>query len=201
MNVPKEKSALRVEVTRRLKGISAEARAAAGEAVLRQLQQCPEWRNLRAVGLYWPFGLEIDVVPVWRELIQQGVRVAAPAFRKGTEDYVWREVEHPDIQLIAGGFGVREPSEACPEIAVTELDWVLVPGVAFDEEGGRLGRGKGHYDRWLLGETTGIRCGIGFEEQIVPKVPLEPHDIRLHYVITPTRVRNPRTGKSPIHAN
>lgn len=201
MNVSNEKSALRLEVTRRLKGISAEARAAAGGALLRQLHQCPEWRNLRVVGLYWPFGLELDVAPVWLELLQHGARVVAPAFRKGMDDYVWREVERPDIQLVAGAFGVHEPSEACPEIASTELDWVLVPGVAFDEEGGRLGRGKGHYDRWLLGGTKGIRCGIGFEEQIVPKVPLEPHDIRLHYVITPARVLNPRPGESPLHAN
>ena len=201
MNLPLEKSALRSEVTRRLKGISRETRATAGVMVLGQLQQCPGWRKVRAVGLYWPFGLELDLVPVWRDLILRGVRVAAPAFRKATEDYVWREVHDPDSQFIAGAFGVSEPSAACPEVAATELDWILVPGVAFDEEGGRLGRGKGHYDRWLLGETPGIRCGIGFEEQIVPKVPLEPHDIRLHYVMTPTRVRSPRPGGSPIHAN
>ncbi len=201
MNIAAEKSTLRIEVTRRLKGISGETRAMAGEAVLGWLLQCPEWRNVRRVGLFWSFGLELNVEPIWRELIRRGVRVAAPAFRKRAGDYVWRGVDRPDTQLVAGAFGVFEPSEACAEVAAADLDWVLVPGVAFDEEGGRLGRGRGHYDRWLLGGTRGIRCGIGFEEQIVPKVPLEPHDIRLHYVMTPVRVRNPRPGKFPIHAN
>jgi 5-formyltetrahydrofolate cyclo-ligase len=62
----------------------------------------------------------------------------------------------------------------------------LVPGLAFDPSGRRLGRGKGFYDR-LLAMVRGRKCGIAFEEQVVPEIPVEPHDIRLDCLLTPRR--------------
>jgi 5-formyltetrahydrofolate cyclo-ligase len=63
---------------------------------------------------------------------------------------------------------------------------VLVPGVAFDSHGRRLGRGKGFYDQ-LLAFVRGTKCGVAFDEQIVPEIPIEPHDVRLNCILTPTR--------------
>jgi 5-formyltetrahydrofolate cyclo-ligase len=63
---------------------------------------------------------------------------------------------------------------------------ILVPGVAFDLHGGRLGRGKGYYDR-LLKELRGTTCGVAFDQQVVEAIPVEPHDVRLDHVLTPTR--------------
>jgi 5-formyltetrahydrofolate cyclo-ligase len=63
---------------------------------------------------------------------------------------------------------------------------ILVPGVAFDLRGYRLGRGKGFYDQ-LLAAVRGPTCGVGFDEQIVDAVPVEPHDVRLSCLLTPTR--------------
>jgi 5-formyltetrahydrofolate cyclo-ligase len=63
---------------------------------------------------------------------------------------------------------------------------ILVPGVAFDLRGGRLGRGRGYYDRLLSG-LQGYRCGVAFDEQIVDRVPLEPHDASLNCILTPSR--------------
>jgi len=63
---------------------------------------------------------------------------------------------------------------------------ILIPGIAFDLHGRRLGRGKGFYDR-LLTEIRGVKCGIAFDEQIVEKIPVEPHDVRMDFILTPTR--------------
>jgi len=76
------------------------------------------------------------------------------------------------------------------------LDLALVPGVAFDLNGHRLGRGKGYYDR-LLAMLTGPACGVAFDQQIVSQVPNEPHDVRLSCILTPTRwhdVTGPRAA-------
>ena len=81
---------------------------------------------------------------------------------------------------------MREPREHCAALALNRLDFVLVPGVAFDLDGRRLGRGKGYYDR-LLATVTGAACGVAFDRQIVPRVPSEPHDARLNCILTPTR--------------
>jgi 5-formyltetrahydrofolate cyclo-ligase len=63
---------------------------------------------------------------------------------------------------------------------------VLVPGVAFDLRGRRLGRGKGFYDR-LLADAGGLKCGVAFDEQIVTEIPVEPHDVSVDCILTPTR--------------
>ncbi len=201
MTLPEQKSALRREVIARVNALTEETRQRSGPAIARHLLECPEWESVRTVGLFWSHGWELDLRPVWRFVGEQGLRMAAPAYRPLTGEYVWKLVEDFKTEMIPGHFGVLEPMARCREVAADALDWVLVPGVAFDAEGGRLGRGKGHYDRWLLASSRGIRCGIGFEEQIVTKVPLEPHDIRLHYVVTPAQVRHCRSVLNSFHAN
>jgi 5-formyltetrahydrofolate cyclo-ligase len=88
--------------------------------------------------------------------------------------------------LRVGRFGVLEPAAGCPVLPLNQLDLVLVPGVAFDLSGGRLGRGMGFYDR-LLAEVRGHKCGVAYDLQIVPSVPVERHDVRVDSILTPTR--------------
>jgi len=71
-------------------------------------------------------------------------------------------------------------------ISGNRLDLILVPGIAFDLRGRRLGRGKGYYDRWLPA-LRGKTCGVAFDEQIVDDIPLEPHDVVVNCILTPTR--------------
>ena len=100
--------------------------------------------------------------------------------------YVACAVKEPGKELRTGQFGIREPIESCPELPLNRLDFVLVPGIAFDLQGRRLGRGKGYYDR-LLAEVRGTTCGVAFDEQIVEELPVEPHDIHVNCILTPTR--------------
>jgi 5-formyltetrahydrofolate cyclo-ligase len=91
-----------------------------------------------------------------------------------------------DLQI--SNFGIREPGTHCTEI-LSQLDLILVPGIAFDLHGRRLGRGKGFYDRLLAG-VHGTTCAVAFDEQLVDEVPVESHDIHLNCMLTPTRWLN-----------
>ncbi|MDR1121724.1 MAG: 5-formyltetrahydrofolate cyclo-ligase [Dysgonamonadaceae bacterium] len=95
--------------------------------------------------------------------------------------------EHrPGNHLQTGYRGIFEPTGNIFS-DLNRIDLILVPGVAFDANKNRLGRGKGYYDR-LLTQTTATTVGICFDFQLVEKVPVEDHDVAMDYVVTPTRL-------------
>jgi 5-formyltetrahydrofolate cyclo-ligase len=98
--------------------------------------------------------------------------------------------------LVLGSTRALEPPASAPIVPPREVDLVCVPGVAFDTRGGRLGRGRGHYDATLaLLPRSAFRVGLAFESQIVPAVPAEPHDERLDAVVTEARVLSVRDAR------
>ena len=105
------------------------------------------------------------------------------------EHLVFHLVTDPSSQLRTGAFGIREPSPTLPEIDVMEIDAFLCPGLAFDPRGGRLGRGRGFYDR-LLSKTRpdAVKIGVCFPSQIVPDTFPEAHDIQMDEVILANNV-------------
>jgi 5-formyltetrahydrofolate cyclo-ligase len=94
-------------------------------------------------------------------------------------------VDDPASQLLIGSFGIREPAPELPAAAIASADAIICPGLAFDHSGGRLGRGRGFYDRLLANIRPGcLKVGICHPFQIVPDTFPEPHDIPMDLVIT-----------------
>ena len=92
-------------------------------------------------------------------------------------------------ELLPGSFGIPEPGADLPLVDVTDIDVMLVPGVAFDLLGNRLGYGKGFYDRLLSSSVElPLLVGISFDETLYDELPAETHDIKMNYIITPTRI-------------
>jgi 5-formyltetrahydrofolate cyclo-ligase len=89
--------------------------------------------------------------------------------------------------LVRGPLGALEPPPGAPEVALDEIECVLVPGVAFSEDGLRLGRGGGYYDATLKHMPRARRVGLAFDAQVLPALPREPHDVPLDAVVTETR--------------
>jgi 5-formyltetrahydrofolate cyclo-ligase len=101
------------------------------------------------------------------------------------DDLHFHQVENPAAQLTAGAFGVREPSPDLPVIPVYRIDAFLCPGLAFDERGGRLGRGRGFYDRMLAGARPGaLKIGVCFPWQFVDDTFPEAHDVIMDEVLS-----------------
>ena len=161
-------------------------RAEASNRAVALLQQQESWRAARAVLFYAPIRNELDIWPALGVAMQEGKLVCLPRFDGSTQTYVACRVEDPQADLQEGRYGIREPHQGCEAVALNRLDFALVPGVAFDLHGRRLGRGRGYYDR-LLAEMSGNRCGVAYNEQLVRAVPVQPHDSDVNCILTPTR--------------
>jgi 5-formyltetrahydrofolate cyclo-ligase len=146
----------------------------------------PQLQSARTILFFAPLPGEIDLWPLLEESVPAGTTAALPWFDPATQTYRARRVENPADEMVTGKFGVREPVSSCVEIPLEKFDLVLVPGVAFDLRGNRLGRGKGFYDR-LLTKISGVKCGVGYDFQLLEKIPAEPHDARVNFILTPGR--------------
>jgi 5-formyltetrahydrofolate cyclo-ligase len=180
------KRILRKQVQAELERMAPEPRAAASARARATHTAQPLWQRAHSVLFFAPLREELDVWPLLAEALSAGKQVALPRFVVETRSYVACQIENPETEVKVGHFGIREPVVQCIRLASNRVDLILVPGVAFDLHGHRLGRGKGYYDQLLSG-FRGITCGVGFDEQIVETVPVEEHDFRLNYVLTPTR--------------
>ena len=97
-----------------------------------------------------------------------------------------------DVELIPGPLGIRQPPHDAPRVAHDAVDAVIVPGVAYDESGQRLGYGGGYFDRLLpLLRPDCVRIGVAFDEQLLPSIPAEEHDAEVDIVVTPSRTIRP----------
>lgn len=90
--------------------------------------------------------------------------------------------------LVQGPFGIRRPR--APEIYTGAIEAVVVPGLGFTADGGRLGYGKGFYDRWLAGHPDACRIGLAYAAQVLPMLPIEAHDERLDILVTEEGVKH-----------
>jgi 5-formyltetrahydrofolate cyclo-ligase len=177
------KSDIRMAMRLRLGTQPSAKRTTASEVICARLRVLPRWQQAASVLLFVPLKDEPDVWPLIKEVLAVGRALALPRYDAARQAYGACWVRDLDRDLVTGRFGILEPVPALPAIATPAVDLVLAPGLAFDAEGHRLGRGKGYYDR-LLAEVKGWRCGVTFEFQIAPEIPAEPHDVRMDGLIT-----------------
>lgn len=162
------------------------ARADLSRVIGERVAALPAFSAARVVALYHALGSEVDPAPVARVAAAAGKRLAYPLLLEGERALAFACCEPPD--LVPGPLRTRQPPAALARLDLAELDLVLVPGLAFDAAGRRLGRGRGHYDATLARlPRRAVRVGLAFEVQIVPAVPEEPHDVRLDLVVTELR--------------
>ena len=137
----------------------------------------------RVVAGYWPVGSELDCRPLLHQLRNAGWRCALPVVTAPALPLTFR-LWRPDDGLVAGHYGIPEPP---PSAAPCRPAVVLVPLVAFDRAGHRLGQGAGHYDRTLAAlRASGpvLAIGLAFAVQEEPALPVEPHDQPLDWIVT-----------------
>ena len=180
-----QKATLRERLRAELHELTRAQKEEAAVEICARLVEQPGWKNARAVLLFAPLPDEPNIRPLFHAALADGKLTALPRFNARMGDYEAAVISDPATDLVEGKFGIIEPAATCATVDLKRLDLVLVPGVAFGWQGHRLGRGKGFYDR-LLAEVPGKTCGVAFDQQVVSTIPVEPHDVRLNCILTPS---------------
>ena len=184
------KRELRRGVLATRRSLPSEEIAVRSQNIQGRLGLLPPFENAAVVFFYVALPDEVQTRGLISAALARGKRVAVPVVEEGAVQLVAIEVTSVDFKSRTGSLGFSEPVKGTDSPLAAELiDLVVVPGVAFDPGGGRMGFGKGYYDRFLSRcrlVTTFV--GVAFECQLVGEVPLGVHDILMDYIITEDRV-------------
>ncbi|OGS98478.1 MAG: 5-formyltetrahydrofolate cyclo-ligase [Gallionellales bacterium RIFCSPLOWO2_12_FULL_59_22] len=181
------KQSIRKSIIALREQLLADIRASHSAAIIERLLKLPQYRQAEAVLGYMNFGAEFES-SLWIErALTEGKRLALPKVNRHTNhlDLYW--VDDPENQLAAGLWGIREPVvERCEKlVAPDEIEFALLPGVAFTRDGARLGYGGGFYDKLFAGMVQRpALVAAAFALQIVERLPQEATDIRVEWIVT-----------------
>lgn len=198
MDIRAEKKALRRECLLRVKELSEAEIQSKSRRILDKILYLPVLTKVRVIGTYYSIGNEVNTTELLELLLDRGYKLALPVIPPLPEPALrtmyFRTVRSLQ-NLPPGRLGIPEPRDGRP-VAPEEIDLLIVPGVAFDRRGRRLGRGAGYYDRFLpLLRPETIKVGPAFSEQIVPEVPVEKHDVPLDLIVTENEIIDCRGEK------
>lgn len=175
------KKELRNEIRMRKKNYSEIQLREFSRDITRKLLELSHIKEARTIALYSSLPDEVYTFDIIHILNDTGKKILLPAVT-GDEDMELREY-NSDEDLREGSFGIMEPCGS-HVTAYSDIDVVVVPGMAFDKNGNRLGRGKGYYDRFLEKVDNAYKIGICFPFQLLEAVPADAHDIKMDIVIS-----------------
>lgn len=181
-----EKEALRREMRERRRALSVEEQRCDSEAVCAHIIASPAYVQAHSVMAYAACRGEIDLSPLMEDALSRGKTLLLPRCEAAGE-MTARQVSALS-QLRPGAYGVQEPDETAAIWLPEAIELVLVPGVAFDLSGGRLGQGSGYYDRFLA-RTSALCVGVCHSFALLARVPVQAHDRRVHRIVTPDGMR------------
>lgn len=192
LTTPTAKQILRKNILALREQLPPEARVAHSAAITEHLLQLPEYRRAQSVLGYMNYGTEFASEGWIKQVLAAGKKLALPRVNRHTMqlDLYW--VDDIENQLAAGMWGIREPiADRCERVSTLfEVEFVLLPGVAFTRDGGRLGYGGGFYDK-LLAQLQDVNqvprpslVAAAFAMQVVPHVPQETTDVKVEWLVT-----------------
>ena len=182
------KKSLRKLVRAKLAAMSPAVAHAKSMAACRRLMAQPEFDRAHVVMIYLPLPDEVELSPVALRGWQEQKIIAAPKISWDKRHMIPIEIRSLATDVVSTVRGLREPSDGDP-IPLEMLDLVVVPGLAFDPRGNRLGRGAGFYDRFLaLPQFRGVAVGLAFREQVIESLPVQENDVPVHMLVTDEQV-------------
>jgi len=181
------KEALRQRCAGLRRALSTDARHERSAAMCAQLSDLEGFRQARVISSYAPLKFEIDPGLAIDGALSTGKVVALPRVVPGTRELELFRYLKGDT-LVESGFAVREPLPTATAVSFDSVDIVLVPGLAFDVRGQRLGYGQGFYDRWLPHLGKALRVGLCFELSLLVEVPATDEDVPVDVIVTDKRV-------------
>lgn len=182
------KRLLRERILRSRDALSPEERIRFGETIVAALAEREDFRRARTVLLSLAFRSEWETRPLFGRAWALGKTVVAPRVVQADRTLELLAVANLERDVARGYLGIDEPLSHCESVDPAAIDWALVPGVAFDLSGHRIGYGGGYYDRLLPALRRDARRIAGaFELQIVERIPAAPHDVQVEAIVTEAR--------------
>ncbi|RKY37278.1 MAG: 5-formyltetrahydrofolate cyclo-ligase [Candidatus Omnitrophota bacterium] len=183
-----DKQQIRKQILRKLKGQSRQQRIEKSLQIKKQLFSAPEFLYAHTVMCYISTAGEVETMGIIDDMLQIGKRVVAPMVLVESKNIKLLELkEDYKNELVKGAYGIFQPKEDFTrEVSAQDIDLAVVPGVAFDSSGNRLGRGGGYFDRFLLSlkKRTIPILGLLFDFQLINHVPVLSHDIAVNKLIS-----------------
>ena len=162
------------------RAVTPEEKLRRSETVMRGVEALPEFQRARVVLLYWSMADEVQT-HAFVERWYKEKTLLLPCV--DGDDLRLRQYTGPECMVAGEQFGIGEPSgEEWTDLDAVEL--IVVPGVAFDRQNNRMGRGRGFYDRLLKSTPNAVKIGVAYDFQILDSIPVEPHDVKMDRVIT-----------------
>lgn len=183
------KSEIRRKTIARRDALSDEERSEKSKAIMERLLGFANFLEARIVLFYMNFSSEVSTEAMIPKALKHDKIVALPRVDQKARKIVPLKIDDLDLDIRPGYRGIREPiPQRCKVIPVEHINLAIIPGIAFDERGGRIGRGTGFYDQFIPRlDVTTRKVALAFECQIVPQIPMEPHDRYIDIVITEKR--------------
>jgi 5-formyltetrahydrofolate cyclo-ligase len=184
------KSQIRTDVAATLAALSEEQIAEKTSAIEKRLFDFANFLEAKVALLYVNNDYEVATPAILKRTHVYSKIIVLPAFNTETFSMALMKVDALEKDLTPGPRGILEPNpERCKVVPIERIDIAIIPAVALDEKGGRIGSGEGYYDRLIpeLSITT-RKVALAFEEQIIPQVPIESHDKHIDIIITDKRI-------------
>ena len=179
-----DKSQLRREIASRLQTLSPEARAEKSRRISQYLIQNDKFKTAHTVMLFLSLAHEVDTTQIILQCWQQEKTVVVPKVSWQQRHMIPVEINSLETGISMGAAGLRNPTTGVP-MPLEDIDLVVAPGLAFDRNGNRLGRGGAYYDRFLASpKLHAAICSLAFSEQIVEAVPMDGHDRSVQFIVT-----------------
>lgn len=188
--IQEKKLEIRNQIGKRLDALSDSERLKKNKIITERLFEFANFLEAKISLFYIDLSYEVKTEEIIKRCFSYNKVVVLPAFIPDTYRMKLMKIDNLDFSLQPGPRGVLEPNPAkCKVVPVEQIDIALIPGIAFDEKGGRIGAGKGYYDRLIpdLPITT-RKVALAFEEQIIQQVPMESHDKHVDIIITDERI-------------
>lgn len=188
--IREKKQDIRNVTINKIETLAADVIKAKTAAIENRLFEFANFLESKIALLYTECRAEVSTHEMLRKCYAYNKIVVLPAFDPQNHRVSLMKVDTPDKDLIAGPRGNMEPNpQTCQQVPIECIDIAIIPGIAMDEKGGRIGTGRGYYDRLIPDlPTTTRKVGLVFEDQIVAQVPIESHDKHLDIIITEDRI-------------
>lgn len=184
------KSAIRERILRTRDNLSEAEREEKSAKIAARVLELSQFRAARSLLFYASFRSEVETEDLIRRSLKMGKTVALPLANSERRELEIRKIADVFVDLGIGAYGIKEPlPEKTETLPLEQIDLAIVPGVAFDKEGHRLGWGAGYYDRFLRSLPVGVPLiALAFDLQVVDSIPAQPHDVAVDKIVTEKRV-------------